>query len=265
MIVINAVARAHRGLAVLARVPRKRKVGRQIVAVAVKDAVAPGQIKLETRHAAGAGQRLFSRDQPLHFRGAESVFDAPVLFVRHGVEFVAQAQREFEMRANRQLFGDEKVFLPAFVLPYLIARTAEVEKALCLRQWGVPFDALAYAFGHAALFWYRAWLACGRPPLVGTTVKDADRMPAHLVAHEKITWLDKAAVCVPTPGGGGCVLGSSVAATADSAALQQADGEFAAEAAPVWPDYQPASVIKRRTNAVSRNAPAGCANGRKSI
>src|SRR5262245_15543493 len=36
---------------------------------------------------------------------------------------------------------------PSFVMPYMIARTAEVEKALYLRQWGVPFDALAYVFG----------------------------------------------------------------------------------------------------------------------
>ena len=32
---------------------------------------------------------------------------------------------------------------PSFVMPSMIARTAEVEKALYLRQWGVPFDALA--------------------------------------------------------------------------------------------------------------------------
>ncbi len=45
---------------------------------------------------------------------------------------------------------------PSFVMPSLIARTAEVEKALSLRQWGVPFDALASIFGRDALFWYRA-------------------------------------------------------------------------------------------------------------
>ena len=34
----------------------------------------------------------------------------------------------------------------------MIARTDEVEKALYLRQWGVPFDALAYVFGRDAMF-----------------------------------------------------------------------------------------------------------------
>ncbi len=45
---------------------------------------------------------------------------------------------------------------PSFVMPYMIGRTDEVEKALYLRQWGVPFDALAYVFGRDAMFWYRA-------------------------------------------------------------------------------------------------------------
>jgi len=61
---------------------------------------------------------------------------------------------------------------PSLVMPSMIARTEEVAKALSLRQWGVPFDALASVFGRDAMFWYRAWLACGRPALLGTTVKD---------------------------------------------------------------------------------------------
>ena len=48
-----------------------------------------------------------------------------------------------------KLHTTEAVFTlrPSFVMPYMIARTEEVEKALYLRQWGVPFDALAYVFG----------------------------------------------------------------------------------------------------------------------
>ena len=42
---------------------------------------------------------------------------------------------------------------------------------------GVPFDALAYVFGRDAMFWYRAWLAFGRPSLVGTTVKEPQTLP----------------------------------------------------------------------------------------
>ena len=96
---------------------------------------------------------------------------------------------------------------PSFVMPYMIARTDEVEKALYLRQWGVPFDALAYVFGRDAMFWYRAWLAFGRPSLVGTTVKDPHKVPRDLVADEKLTQVAKQQVYVPTIVGGGCFWG----------------------------------------------------------
>jgi hypothetical protein len=59
---------------------------------------------------------------------------------------------------------------PSFLMPYLTARTEMVERGLYLRQWGVPFDALAYLFGGDAMFWYRAEVTLGRPSLVGTTL-----------------------------------------------------------------------------------------------
>jgi hypothetical protein len=75
---------------------------------------------------------------------------------------------------------------PSFVMPSRIACTEEVEKALSLRQWGGPFDALASVFGRDAMFWYRAWLAFGRPSLVGTTVKAPHQGPRDLAADEKL-------------------------------------------------------------------------------
>lgn len=146
--------------------------------------------------------------------------------------------RRIELKENGSIF----TVRPSFVMPYLIGRVEEIEKALYLRQWGVPFEALVYVFGRDAMYWYRAWLALGRANLVGTTVKDAERMPEHLIADEKITWLDKAEVVVPTTVGGGCVLGMSLAESENGPALYAAYGEFAAEAAAVFPDYQPKSV-----------------------
>ena len=93
--------------------------------------------------------------------------------------------RRIKLKASKEVF----TLRPSFVLPYCSARTEEVEKALYLRQWGVPFEALAYVFGRNAMFWYRAWLSLGRPNLVGTTGKSADTMPQDLAADEKITWL----------------------------------------------------------------------------
>ena len=146
--------------------------------------------------------------------------------------------RRIKLKATGAVF----TLRPSFLMPYGIGRTEEVEKALFLRQWGVPFEALAYVFGHHAMFWYRAWLSLGRPNLVGTTVKRTQVMPQDVVADEKITWLGGAEVVVPTTVGGGCVLGISVAAQATSAELQTAYGEFKAEATAVFPAYQLRSV-----------------------
>ena len=124
----------------------------------------------------------------------------------------------------------------------MIARTDEVEKALYLRQWGVPFDALAYVFGRDAMFWYRAWLAFGCPSLVGTTVKEPQTLPRDLVADEKLTQVAKQQVYVPTTVGGGCFLGVSVVEAADTVTLERGYGEFAKEAKALAPDYQARSV-----------------------
>ena len=131
---------------------------------------------------------------------------------------------------------------PSFVMPYMIARTDEVEKALYLRQWGGPFDALAYVFGRDAMFWYRAWLAFGRPSLVGTTVKDPHKVPRDLVADEKLTQVAKQQVYVPTIVGGGCFLGVSVVEAADTVTLERGYGEFAQEAQALDPTYHARSV-----------------------
>jgi hypothetical protein len=146
--------------------------------------------------------------------------------------------RRIKVKATRAVFA----LPPAFVMPSMIARPAEGEKALYRRQWGVPFDALAYVFGHDALFWYRAWLACGRPSLLGTTVKDLQQIPTNLVADEKGTGVAGQEVYVPTTVGGGCCLGVSVVVAADTAALETGDGECAQEAPALAPTYQPRSV-----------------------
>jgi hypothetical protein len=146
--------------------------------------------------------------------------------------------RRIKLKATGAVF----TVRPSFLMPYGLGRTEEVEKALYLRQWGVPFAALASVFGRNAMFWYRAWLSLGRPNLVGTTVKQAQVMPQDVVADEKITWLGGEEVVVPTTVGGGCVLGISVAEHATSAELQTAYGEFKAEATAVFPAYQLRSV-----------------------
>jgi len=131
---------------------------------------------------------------------------------------------------------------PSFVMPYLIGRTDEIERALYLRQWAVPFDALAYVFGRNAMFWYRAWCALGRPSIIGTTIKDASRLPEHLVVDEKHTSLEGRRVYIPTTVASGCLLGASVVASASAEDLTDGYGEFAEEAHELSADYAPQTV-----------------------
>jgi hypothetical protein len=124
----------------------------------------------------------------------------------------------------------------------MVARTDAVEQALSLRQWGGPFDALASVLGRDAMFWYRAWLAFGRPSLVGTTVKDPQTLPRDVVADEQLTRVAKQQVYVPTTVGGGCFLGVSVVEAADTVTLERGYGECAKEARALAPAYQARSV-----------------------
>ena len=86
-----------------------------------------------------------------------------------------------------QLLSNQEVYQlrPDFVMPYMIGLTDEVEKALYLRRYGVPYEALAYVFGKDAMYWYRATQALGRYSIVGTTIKDPEDIPVDLIADEK--------------------------------------------------------------------------------
>jgi hypothetical protein len=103
-------------------------------------------------------------------------------------------------------------------------------------------DALAYVFGRDAMLWYWAWLAFGRPSLLGTTVKDPHKVPRDLVADEQLTRVAQQQVSVPTTVGGGCFLGVSVVEAADTVPLERGYGEFAKEAKALAPNSQAHSV-----------------------
>ena len=105
---------------------------------------------------------------------------------------------------------------PSCVMPSMMARPEAVDTARSLRPWGGPCDALASVCGREALCWERAWLACGRPSLRGTTVQDPHTGPRDVVADAPLTRGATPQVSVPTPVGGGGVLGGSVVEAAET-------------------------------------------------
>jgi len=132
--------------------------------------------------------------------------------------------------------------VPSFVMPYLTGYADEVEKALFLRRFGVPFWALTYVFGRDDMYWQRMVANLGHADIVGTTLKEPEKLPEHVLADEKHTRLNGEKAYIATTVAEGCVLGASLALAADEACLTEAYGRFKQEAQRLDPDYQPQSV-----------------------
>ena len=128
---------------------------------------------------------------------------------------------------------------PAFALPYMVGRAGEVEKALFLRKFQVPFWALAYVFGQDAMYWYRLETALGRHSIVGTTIQKSEQLPEHLLADEKHTWVAGQKAYLATTVAEGCILGLSIAQESSEESLTKAYGVFQQESFILKPDYSP--------------------------
>lgn len=171
----------------------------------------------------------------------------PVDFIR-GFTFhdtVASIKQDgFKMRRIKLKNQSQDVYQirPSFMMPYMIAETVDVEKALYLRRWGVPFDALAYVFGHDAMFWQRAYVSLGRNSLVGTTIKSPEHLPKNLAADEKHSRIKGEKAYIATTVAQECILGCALAETAGTDELTPAYGEYKEEAENQKPGYKPDSV-----------------------
>lgn len=128
------------------------------------------------------------------------------------------------------------------VLPYMVGMVSDVENALYLKQYGVPDSALTYLFGRDDSYWYRVTVAFGRYNIVGSTVKDAAKLPKDVLADEKHAKAHGQKWYIPTTVGNDCVLGIGVSATADEKGLTQVYEVFKTEAQTVCPEYEPESV-----------------------
>lgn len=131
---------------------------------------------------------------------------------------------------------------PSFVMPYMTGIADEAEKALFLRKFDVPFRALSYVFGRDPMYWQRMEQTLGRNSIVGTTVRNAEYLPKHIIADEKHTSVggDKAYIAVTAAQE--CILGASVALSAGEDALKEAYGVYKKETRDLAPDYAPETV-----------------------
>lgn len=131
---------------------------------------------------------------------------------------------------------------PCDLLPYLVGTATEVEKALFLKQFGVPDWALTYVFGRNDSYWYRLTESFGKYNLVETTVKDAEKLPTDLLADEKHAKAHGGKWYIATTVAQDCVVGATVSPSADADGLTAAYDVFKAEAHQLDPDYKPETV-----------------------
>ena len=151
--------------------------------------------------------------------------------------------RKLQMPVRRiKTGGVSYTVRPSFAMPYLTGRVKDVERAMLLRKFNVPFWVLARVFGKNPMDWFRMEQSIGRNSIVGTTVKNPENLPVHLTPDEKHSRMGGQKVYVATTTGGGCILGASISRNAGEDALKEAYGTFKEEARNVNPDYAPLTI-----------------------
>lgn len=146
--------------------------------------------------------------------------------------------RRIRLKANKVTF----MITPVFVMPYMTAKTADVEKPLFLRRFNVPYWGLAYVFGRNPMYWYRMEQSLGRFDIVGTTIKTPENLPQDLLADEKHTRRKGNKHYIAMTVADECILGAEMTDSASEESLTEAYGVFAREARRVKPDYKPETV-----------------------
>lgn len=130
---------------------------------------------------------------------------------------------------------------PSFVMPYMTCDTKTAEKILFLEKW-VPVWALAHVFEKDVMTIHRLITHMGRYTIVGTTVKQAEKLPKDAAADEKHSTISGEKVYIATTVAEQVFLGGSVSVGAGEEELADAYGQFRREAQQVQPEYQPETV-----------------------
>ena len=113
------------------------------------------------------------------------------------------------LKLRKIVLADDTIYWlrPSFVTSYMTGTVEELAYPLLLAEHGVPPWLLTLGFGHSDMYWQRIIERLGRNSLVGTTVRDAARLPAHLAADEHhADWAGQKGY-IATTVGGGCILG----------------------------------------------------------
>jgi hypothetical protein len=158
--------------------------------------------------------------------------------IRNSRKMPEIALRRIELKESKEVF----TIAPSGVMPYMTSYTDDVEKALFLLRFGVPYWGLTYVFGKNDMFWFRQFCHFSRYNIVQTTVKDLEKLPEHLLADEKHIHISGEKAYIATTVAKDCVLGASISLNADEEGLTEAYGHFQEEILHLKPDYEPKTV-----------------------
>ena len=161
----------------------------------------------------------------------------------HGFTRASKKMPDLRWRKIRPSGGTEAFHLrPSFALSYMTGTTDELECPLLLASFGVPCWVLTQGYGHNDMYWHRLVERLGRNHLVGTTVRDPQRLPEHLAADEHHADWNGVKGYVAMTAAADCILGIALTKAADDEHLRAAYGDFAAEARALDPAYAPKTV-----------------------
>lgn len=131
---------------------------------------------------------------------------------------------------------------PCFVLPYLKGTTEHVSKGLRMRKYNLPYHVIADTFGANAMYWYRMELSLADNNIVGTTIKNPDNLPVHILVDEHHDKLLGQKVYVCTTVANDCFFGAALSANVTFEALKEAYSVFKKESQLIKPDYMPTTI-----------------------
>jgi len=202
---------------------------------------------------------------PIGARDYDKIIGSPVKFQNHLAGLIEQYPEIFPVEIvfgyilygwakpckkvpvrRRRIFlkygKQEYLIHPCFVLPYLRGNTEQVSVGLRTRKYNLPYHIVAESFGGNAMYWYRLELSLSRNNIVGTTIKNPDLLPRHILVDEHHDKLLGQKVYVCTTVAADCFLGAAISSNITSGALEKAYGVFLEESRLIKPGYKPLTI-----------------------
>jgi len=196
-------------------------------------------------------RRLLASCHELHPECFPPGFDSGFSFK----DFRYSKKMDISIRRIRVGHGRDAHFwrvVPCDVMPYMVGRTQEVEKALFLRKFNVPYWGLEVVFERSSNYFWRIERRMGRTSIAGSLAgkKQSDEtgdesrcaLPEDLACDEKHAKYLGSKAYIAVTAGGGCVLGAELTEGADKDSLANGYRVLEGEIAAAAPGHQIRSV-----------------------